>query len=114
MPTWDGGATATTDGAGGATLRINGPQRMGLVRELSQVVINSTKTATGALPTAALYKSQVIRSQLIGESRAADKVTFEGFAGDQLYHGDQLIVVVAGAQPATTVTVNARGVEREA
>lgn len=87
---------------------------MGLVRQLSQVVIKSTANATGALPQGALYRSQVIRSQLLGESRAADKVTFEGFAGDELFHGDQLIVVITGAAPTTTVTVNARGDERPA
>lgn len=114
MPTFESGASASTDGTGGATLRVNGPQRMGLVRELSQVVIKSTANATGGLPQAALYKSLVIRSALLGESRAADKVTFEGFAGDELHHGEQLIVVVTNATPATTVTVNVRGIERPA
>ena len=114
MPAWEGGASATADGSGSATLRVNGPQRMGLVRQLSQVVIKSTAPGTGTLPQAALYKSLVVRAQLIGESRAADKVTFEGFAGDELHHGDSLVVVVTNALAGSTVTVNARGVEHPA
>lgn len=84
---------------------------MGNRVQLSQVVIKSTPLGTGPLPQAALYISQIIRSQLIGESRAADKVTFEGFEGDELHQGDTLIVVLTGAAVGTNVTVNARGVE---
>ncbi len=102
-------ARATTDGSGDATLRINGPHRIGTRWELSSVVVSCERDGT-TYPVASIYRSAVVPAQLMGESRSADRVTFDA-KGDVLLPGDVLVVVVSGASPSTAVQVNLYGDE---
>lgn len=103
-------ATATTDGAGRAVLVIRGPHRTGTSWRLTSLVITSTRVGDGSYPTADLYRSLIADSQLIGSSRAADRVTFSG-DNDWLKPGDQMLIVVQGAAPGTQATANLYGTE---
>ncbi len=96
-------ATGTSDVLGGCTLRIVGPHRTGDIWRLRTLVISSTKGS--GYPTAAVYRSAVVPSALLGESRAADKVTFNATT-DELYPSDQLVIVLANVAPSTVVTAN--------
>lgn len=86
------------------TLQIPGPHRTGTRWSINSATIESTRAAIG-FPTASLYRSIVAASALIGTSRSADAVTFDG-QGDWLLPGDQLIAVIEGAEPSTRATLN--------
>lgn len=102
-------ARGTTDGTGAATLRINGPHRIGSRWELSTVVVRCERDGN-TYPLASIYRSAVVPAQLMGESRSADRVTFDA-TGDVLLPGDVLVLVVTGAAPSTSVQVNLYGDE---
>lgn len=98
-----------TIGAGGtATVTVNGPPAWWRY-DISTVVISSTPPSAGVFPTADVYRGAVTQSTLLGQSRSADKVTFEGAPGDTLLPGDALIVLMAQCLPGTTVVVNVFG-----
>lgn len=103
-------ASGLADAGGAITLTIAGPHRNLSTWRLGTVVVTSQAPADGPLPTCAVYRSYVATSTLLGESRAADKVSFDA-STDWLAQADSLIVVVAGAEPATRVTVNLFGTE---
>ncbi len=100
-----GTATGITDATGSITLTIPGPHRPGTRWSISSMTVESERDPAAGFPTAAVYRSAVIRSALLGSSRSADAVTFDG-QGDWLLPGDQLLVVIEGALPATRATVN--------
>jgi hypothetical protein len=98
-------STATVAGDGSATVNIAGPHRTGTRWELRTVVVASTRASTGGYPTAAVYRGAAVPSLLLGESRTADKVTFDATT-DVLFPGDTLLVVLADAEPGSTAVVN--------
>lgn len=77
--------------------------------ELSTVVCSVGLVSAAARPTAAVYRGYIGQSQLLGQSRAADAVTFQAAPGDMLLPGDSLIVVFAGCLVGSTAVVNAFG-----
>lgn len=97
-------ARGTVDAFGRALLTIRGPHRNGSRWALTSVVLRSTGTSDGR-PTAAVYRGTIASDTLLGESRAADSVTFDA-RGDWLHQSDQLLIVVENASPGSTVTAN--------
>lgn len=97
----------TLSGAGGITLTLNGPPAWWRY-EISTVVVTCPPNA-GNRPTAAVYRGAITQATLLGQSRAADAVTFQGAPGDVLLPGDMLIVVIAGALPGGMAVVNCYG-----
>jgi hypothetical protein len=107
---WSATGRAVVSGSGSATITIAGPPSWWRV-ELSTVVVSSVRANTTSFPTCAVYRSTVTPSQLLGQSRSADAVTFDAAPGDVLLPGDQLIAVIAGALAGSTATVNAYGTQ---
>lgn len=101
-------ATGTTDANGAVTLRIEGPHRTGSEWVCRALVLQSVKAAAG-YPQAAVYRTDVAPYALLGESRAADKVTFD--SDDVLVPGDTLVIVITGAEPNTSAVANLTAVE---
>lgn len=98
-----------TIGAGGtATITVNGPPAWWRY-DISTVVISSVPPSAGVFPTADVYRGAVTQSTLLGQSRSADKVTFEGAPGDTLLPGDALIVNMAQCLPGSVAVVNVFG-----
>jgi hypothetical protein len=97
--------TATVAAAGTATVTIEGPHRTSTRWNLRTVVVASTRAGTGGYPTAAVYRGAAVPSLLLGESRTADKVTFDA-STDVMLPGDSLIVVIGNAEPGSLVVVN--------
>lgn len=106
-----GRGTVGVDGS--AIVALRGPHRNLSRWSLSSVVVTSTPPTGGGYPTARVYRSTVSDATLLGLSRAADRVTFDA-TGDWLHQGDQLIVIVENAEPATAVTVNLYATEGRA
>lgn len=104
-------AQGVASGSGTVTLNIPGPHRIGYRWNLSTVVISSSRAATG-YPSAAVYLSAVVPSALLGESRTADKVTFDA-STDVMRPGDRLIIVMTNVLAGSPVVVNLFAVEVE-
>jgi hypothetical protein len=104
-------AQGIVSGSGSVTLNIPGPHRIGYRWNLATVVISSVRAATG-YPTASIYLSAVVPSALLGESRTADKVTFDA-STDVMRPGDRLIIVIANALAGSTAVANLFAVEVE-
>lgn len=100
-----GTASGLTAADGSITLTIPGPHRIGTRWSISSLTVESTRAVAAGFPTAAVYRSAVIRSALLGKSRTADAVTFDG-QGDWLLPGDQLLIVIENTEPASRATVN--------
>lgn len=98
-------STATVAGDGSATVRIPGPHRTGSRWELRTVVVSCPRATVGGYPTAAVYRGAAVPSLLLGESRTADKVTFDATT-DVLFPGDELLTVIENSEPGGTVVVN--------
>lgn len=98
-------ATGTTGLDGSALLVIRGPHRNLSRWSLQSLVVTSTRPTAGGYPIARVYRSTVSDATLLGISRAADKVTFDALGG-WLLQGDQLLVIVDGAEPGQPVHAN--------
>jgi len=98
----------TASGAGTVTVTVNGPPAWWRY-DISTVVVTATKPSAGVFPTADVYRGAITQSTLLGQSRSADKVTFEGAPGDSLLPGDSLIVVMAQCLAGSVVVVNVFG-----
>jgi hypothetical protein len=99
---------ATVAAGGTATVTVNGPPAWWRY-DISTVVISSSPPSAGVYPQASVYRGAITQSTLLGQSRSADKVTFEGAPGDTLLPGDALIVVMSQCLVGSTVVVNVYG-----
>lgn len=104
-------AQGVASGAGAVTLIIPGPHRIGYRWNLATLVLRSPKPAVD-YPQAAVYLSAITPSALLGESRTADKVTFDA-STDVMRPGDQLIIVFTNVAPAGLAVANLYAVEVE-
>jgi len=101
-------ASATVTAGGAVTLFLSGPRAWQMI-DIGTVVVSSTRPANNTFPSCSVFRGAQTAQNLLGESRAADKVTFSGSVGDVLLPGDQLIVVVTNALPGTIATANLFG-----
>jgi len=101
---------AVVDAGGNATVSVRGPHRTGTYWQIGQVILKGTPAAGVTGCSATVYRSAAIPGAVMGTSLVANADTLFGGIGDQLFPGDQLVVVAAGLTPATLyyVTMMAR------
>jgi hypothetical protein len=101
---------AVVDGTGTATVTVIGPRRIGTYWQIGQVILKGTPAGGSTGCNATVYRGAAIPSAVMGSSLIANADTLMGGIGDQLFPGDQLVVVATGLTPATRyyVTLFAR------
>lgn len=97
--------SAVVDGAGAATVYVFGPRRVGTYWLVEQVILKGEPQGGTVACEAVLYRSSITPGAIMGTSLIASDDTMVG-RGDQLWPGDQLIVVGSGLLPGSRFNVN--------